>query len=106
MNKTEKLLELIDDGVPVLAACESCDVDFDMLSEQAQKLLLSRHNRVKSNIMRKLYQATQKASANPSAIASAARAWIELSKDENQNGNVSISIEQISEDEIAEIKGR
>lgn len=106
MTRTEQIVTMIEEGVPVLAACDACGVDFDLLSEQAQKLLLSRHNRVKSNIMRKLYQATQKVSANPSAIASAARAWIELSKDENQNGNVSISIEQISEDEIAEIKGR
>jgi len=92
-NQAAEMLRMLDDGVPVPVAALACQVDIETLSEGAKKELAHRQARAKAKVMAKLWQTTQRASANPSAIASAAQAWLKMSEEGKSEGqNISINI--------------
>lgn len=97
-NQAAEMLRMLDDGVPLPVAALACQVDVENLSEGARKELAHRQAKAKAKVMAKLWQTTQRASANPSAIASAAQAWLKMSEEGKTEGqNISISI--VGEDE-------
>ena len=86
------LLKMIDDGVPLQVALAACGVSEDALSDKVKATLKERQAVVRARIMQRLYQATQRASATPTAVASAAKTWLELSKEEKTDRPISIEI--------------
>jgi hypothetical protein len=86
------LLKMIDDGVPLQVALAACGVSEDGLSDKVKATLKERQAVVRARIMQRLYQATQRASATPTAVASAAKTWLELSKEEKTDRPISIEI--------------
>jgi hypothetical protein len=93
MSKSAELLTMIDEGVPLAVALSAIGVSEESLSDRIKAALKERQAAVRARIMSKLYQATQKSSASPNAVATAAKTWLELSKDDSSDSSVSINIE-------------
>jgi len=92
-NQAQEMLRMLDEGVPLPVAALACRVDLQTLSEGARQELTHRQANARAKVMAKLWQTTQRASANPSAIASAAQAWLKMSEEGKTEGqNISISI--------------
>ncbi len=93
MKKSEELLKLIDEGVPPSVAMASLGVSEEAITPQLRAILDKKHALALTKIFRSLYMTTQRASANPSAIASAAQAYIKLAeKGASQRQNIQITI--------------
>jgi hypothetical protein len=97
-NQAQEMLRMLDEGVPLPVAALACRVDLQTLSEGARQELTHRQANARAKVMAKLWQTTQRASANPSAIASAAQAWLKMSEDGKTEGQ-SISINIVGEEE-------
>ena len=98
MKKSEHLMQLIDEGVPPKVALSSLAIDENTIPENMLKMLDQRHAATQAALFRSLFKTTQRSSANPSAIASAAQAWIKLSE-KGSSRKQAIKIEITGEDE-------
>ena len=92
-----ELLKMIDEGVPLQLALLTAGIDEATLSDKMKAALKERQARVRCCIMQRLYQATQKASASPNAVASAAKTWLELAKEEQKDRPITIEIVEANE---------
>jgi hypothetical protein len=94
----KELLKMIDEGVPLEVAAEASGVALGNISGTILEELKRRQAAARAKLMAKLFGATQRASANPSAIAAAAQAWIKLSDNGKESGQ-EVSIEIVGENE-------
>lgn len=99
MKKSEQLLLLIDDGVPPKVALSSLGIDENTIPEEMLKTLDQRHAATQAALFRSLFKTTQRSSANPSAVAAAAQAWIKLSE-KGSSRKQAIKIEITGEDDV------
>ena len=87
-----ELLKMIDEGVPLQLALQTAGMEESLLSDKMRAALKERQAKVRCCIMQRLYAATQKASASPNAVASAAKTWLELAKEDHKDKPISIEI--------------